>query len=233
MLTAGELEDKVAWTLKTAADWKAKGNADWELRNLGSALETLLFIAVAHHDSAQAGVAYLHAKHTEELLGHYNDLNATLLNQSLEDPQKARAADRVTFTHIGWLLGRHAAGDANLAIICHPAVAKDPPTKFWAEYNRAMACLVARQPYVPPPAERRFRGYEKHWASYVGLVAALTAGRDTASALGACAVSFMRRNRDRRLSSGWLYDGDGHTPVRWDFRLASILGRWRAGTSQR
>jgi hypothetical protein len=229
MLSTGELEVKVASTLKIASDWKAKHDVEGELSCLGDALKVLLFIAVAHHDSARAGVAYLHGRHTDELLARYNDLNAYLLNQSLADPQKARAANQVTFTHIGWLLDRHAAGDANLAIICHPAVTQDPPTKFWPEYHRAMACLVARQPYVPLPRSRMLRGYEKHWASYLGLVTALTSGGNTASALGACAMSFMRRNRDRRLSSGWLYDGDGRTPVRWDFRLASILGRWRAG----
>jgi hypothetical protein len=224
MLTAADLSEKATMWLAAASDWKAKGDVGQELGCLRTGLEYLLGIAVAHHDSAAAGASYLREKHAGELLERVRALNASLLQ---ETPAVAHVS--VTFAHMAWLLGQHALGDAILQIICNAEVAKySPPTKFWADYHRAMACLVARAPYVPqlPP---KLKGYQKHWEPYLRVVAALTAGRDTAPALGACVVSFTRRNRDRRLSAA-IYDGDGHFPVRWDFRLPSILGRWRAGS---
>jgi hypothetical protein len=230
MQTVAELEEKAAATLKSASDWKAKGNARMELSCVGSVLRGLLEIAVTYHDAVEAGVAYLRGRHAEELLARYHELNSGLLNDFLADPRRARAAidNDVTFTHIGWLLNRHALGDAILQIVCNAEVATFAPlTRFWTEYGRAMACLVARQLYVPqPPA--KLKGYEKHWATYLDLVAALTAGGDTRTAAAACALSFARRNRDKRLSNAALFDGTGHLPVRWDVRAWSILGRWSA-----
>jgi hypothetical protein len=73
------------------------------------------------------------------------------------------------------------------------------------------------------------KGYEKCWAPYLDLIAALTSGQDTGPALAACAASFTRRNRDKRLTDWRQHDGDGRLPVRWDFRVPSLLGRWNAG----
>jgi hypothetical protein len=228
MQTAAEMEDMVASTLRIASDWKAKGDIGKELMCVAGGLEELLAIAVMHHESLEAGVAYLHGRHAAGLLARYLELNTAVLNQLLAGNDRAIPYCNVTFTHIGWLLGQHALGDAILKIVCNVAVAKaSPPTKFWTEYHRAMAALVARQPFVPaPPA--KLRGYERHWAPYLDLVAALTSGGDSRRASAACAASFSRRNRDKRLSSGCLWDGSGHVPVRWDVRAWSILGRWSA-----
>ena len=68
MQTAAETEALVASKLTTAADWKAKGEVRWELTCVGGAIESLLTIAVMHHDAADAGVAYLRGKHVPELL---------------------------------------------------------------------------------------------------------------------------------------------------------------------
>ena len=105
--TAAQMEESVATTLKIASDWKAKGDVRWELSCVGQVLEGLLTIAVTHHDSFEAGVAYLHGKHAEELLARYHALNTTLLNAFFADPKGARAAvdHQVSFAHIGWLLG--------------------------------------------------------------------------------------------------------------------------------
>ena len=73
--TAAQMEESVATTLKIASDWKAKGDVRWELSCVGQVLEGLLTIAVTHHDSFEAGVAYLHGKHAEELLARYHELN--------------------------------------------------------------------------------------------------------------------------------------------------------------
>ncbi len=224
MLTAADLEEKAAMWLAGASDWKAKGDVGMELNCLHSGLEYLLIIAVAFRDSAQEGAAYLRERHTCELLARDCALNAILLHG---DQPAAHA--NVTFVHMAWLLGQHALGDAFLEIVCNTEVAKvSPPTKFWAEYHRAMAYLVARQLYEPVP-QTNLKGYEKHWEPYLRVVAALTSGGDTAPALAACADSFTRRNRDKRLTSS-LYDGEGNFPVRWDFRLPSILGRWGFAT---
>ena len=229
--TAAQMEESVATTLKIASDWKAKGDVRWELSCVGQVLEGLLTIAVTHHDSFEAGVAYLHGKHAEELLARYHALNTQLLDAFLADPKGARAAvdHKVAFAHLGWSLGRYALGDAILQIACDVESAKVwPLTKFWAEYHRAMASLVSRQAYAPRPPPR-LRGYEKHWEPYLRVVEALTSGADLAPALAACADSFTRRNRDKRLNS-FPFDGDGRDPVRWEFRLPSILARWNAGS---
>jgi hypothetical protein len=228
--TAAQMEESVATTLKIASDWKAKGDVRWELSCVGQVLEGLLTIAVTHHDSFEAGVAYLHGKHAEELLARYHELNTALLNAFLANPKGARAAvdHQVSFAHIGWLLGRYALGDAILQIASNTEIAKYwPLTKFWTEYHRAMTCLVRREAYIPRPPPR-LRGYEKHWEPYLRVVEALTSGADLAPALGVCADSFTRRNRDKRLNS-FPFDGNGRDPVRWEFRLPSILARWNAG----
>jgi hypothetical protein len=229
MLTAAEREASVASTLTTAADWKAKGDVRRELTCVGGAVEALLTIAVMHHDSAEAGVAYLRGKHVPELLARYCALNTNLL-EAFNRGSRAAGVDNVeVFAHIAWLLDEHALGDAILEIVCNAEVAKFwPHTRFWAEYGRAMSCLVARTPCIPkPPA--KLKGYEKCWAPYLDLIAALTSGQDTGPALAACAASFTRRNRDKRLTDWRQHDGDGRLPVRWDFRVPSLLGRWNAG----
>jgi hypothetical protein len=228
MPTAAELEESVASTLVIAHDWKAKGNVRSELSCLGSALHTLLTVAVAEHDTVESGVAYLHARHGEELLERYYALNAGLLQSFAQGSREASVDNEVTFTHICWLLGQHTLGDALLMIVCNSEIAKLwPHTKFWTEYHRAMACLVSRTPYVPqrPP---KLKGYEKCWAPYLDLVAALTSGGHPAAELAACRTSFTRRNRDKRLTDYRQHDGDGRMPVRWDFRVTSILARWHA-----
>jgi len=228
MPTAAQLEESVASTLVIAHDWKSKGDARSELSCLGSALHTLLTVAVTEHDTVDAGVAYLHARHGEELLSRYYALNAGLLQAFARGSREAAVDNEVTFTHICWLLGQHALGDDLLMIVCNNDIAKLwPHTKFWAEYHRAISCLVSRTPYVakPPP---KLKGYEKCWAPYLDLVAALTTYGDLEGALEACAASFKRRNRDKRLIDYRQHDGDGRSPVRWDFRVPSILSRWRA-----
>ena len=124
--TAAQMEESVATTLKIASDWKAKGDVRWELSCVGQVLEGLLTIAVTHHDSFEAGVAYLHGKHAEELLARYHALNTQLLDAFLADPKGARAAvdHKVAFAHLGWSLGRYALGDAILQIACDVESAK-------------------------------------------------------------------------------------------------------------
>jgi hypothetical protein len=229
-LTAAQMEESVATTLKTATDWKHKGDIGWELTCVRHALDDLLAIATAHHDSLESGLAYLHARHAGELLARYHSLNSVVLEAFRAYPKAARAAvdNQVTFVHIGWLLGKYALGDAILEVVCDVQVARHwPHTKFWDEYHRAMAYLVARQLYVPQ-VPSKLRGYEKHWEPYLRVVGALTSRADVAPALDACAQSFRRRNRDKRLNS-FAFEGDGRAPVRWDVRLPSILARWNAG----
>lgn len=231
MQTTAEMEGGVAKTLAIAHDWKAKGDFRSELSCLGGALDELLSIAVMQHDTPEAGIAYLHSRRADKLLLRYRDLNAILLDAFRQGYENAAVDNGVTVTHLCWLLGRDALGDAQLAIACDVEIAKLwPPTKFWAEYHRAMSWLIARAPYTPnPPA--KLRGYEKNLVPYLDLIAALTARRDGAPELAACAASFARRNRDKRLTDWKRHDGDGRLPVRWDFRAASILARWRNGQS--
>jgi hypothetical protein len=225
-LTAEQLEGQVASSLAIADDFKAKGDVRWELTNVSSALDLLLTMAVTHRTTADEGIAYLHAQRCGDLLERYHALNSRLLQGFLEGTSRAAVDNDVTTAHLAWLLGKRALGDLILAVVLDARIAKLwPHTKFWAEYHRAMAALVERHAYEPQLP--KLKGYEKCWAPYLDLVAALTGGRDGAPELAACAASFARRNRDKRLTDWKMHDGDGHVPVQWDFRVPSILTRWQ------
>lgn len=228
ILTFAQLEEGVATSIAAADEWKAKGDVGWEMNCVRSALDDLLAIAVEYRDSAESGIAYMRDRQTEDLLARYEELNAKLLSSFREGTRVGAVDNDVTVTHMWWLLGQHARGDAQLAIASDAEIAKFwPHTRFWTEYNRALSGLVSRQAYIPQAL--KLKGYEKCWAPYLDLVAALTAGRDPAPELAACTASFARRNLDKRLVDWKRHDGDGRVPVRWDFRAPSILGRWRAG----
>jgi hypothetical protein len=229
-VTEADREGSVTSTLATAEDWKTKGNVRWELSCLTSALDGYLSIAVVHRAAAADGIAYLREKGCPDLLARAAALNDRLLAAFEAGARTAAVDNVVTPAQLAWLLDRRDLGDHILEIVCSPQVARHwPHTTFWAEYHRAMTCLIAKTPYTPQPP--KLRGYEKCWAPYLDLVAALTQGLDAAPALAACSASFERRNRDKRLTDWKQQDGDGLVPVRWDYRLASILARWRAGAT--
>jgi hypothetical protein len=229
-MTEAEREQSVSSTLAIADDWKAKGNVRWELTNVSSALDDYLSIAVTYRDTVAGGIAYLREKGCPELLARSAALNDQLIAAFAAGARNAAVDNDVTPAHLAWLLDQPALGDHILDVVRDPQIARHwPHTKFWAEYDRAMACLVARTPYTPQPP--KLRGYEKCWAPYLDLVAALTQGQDPAPALAACAASFERRNGDKRLTDWKQHDGDGRLPVRWDFRVPSILARWQTATA--
>ena len=225
------MEESVATTLKIASDWKAKGDVRWELSCVGQVLEGLLTIAVTHHDSFEAGVAYLHGKHAEELLARYHALNTSLLDAFLADPEggarRRRPQGRVRAP-------RMVAGAVR-------ARRRHPPDRVRHGEREGLAAHEVLDRVPPgdglPRVTRGVRSAAAAQAS--GLREALGAlsprrrgphvGRRPAPALAACADSFTRRNRDKRLNS-FPFDGDGRDPVRWEFRLPSILARWNAGS---
>jgi hypothetical protein len=226
-MTSEELESQVDASLATADAFKAKGDLRWELTNVSSALDTLLTIAVGHRSTKAEGIDFLRGRGGVELLERYHALNSRLLAGFLAGTSQAAVANDVTPVHVAWLLDREPLGDVMLTIVGDARVARHwPHTKFWDEYHRAMAALVGRDRYQPRPLKPK--GYEKCWVPYLDLVAALTAGQDAAPELTACATSFERRNRDKRLTDWKMQDGDGRSPVKWDFRAPSILKRWRA-----
>ena len=117
MQTAAETEALVASKLTTAADWKAKGEVRWELTCVGGAIESLLTIAVMHHDAADAGVG-LSARQTRAAsCSRYCALNTALLEAFKLGTRGAAVDNSEVFTHIAWLLDEHALGDAILAIV--------------------------------------------------------------------------------------------------------------------
>ena len=193
---AAQMEESVATTLKIASDWKAEGR-----RSLGAVvrrpacIEGLLTIAVTHHDSFEAGVAYLHGKHAEELLARYHGLNTILLNAFLRRSERRRAPPSTTrsrsSTSAGCWAGTRSA-TPSWRSRANTEIAKYwPLTKFWTEYHRAMACLVSREAYVPrpPPQAPRLR-----------------------EALGA--VSPYRRGRSRRAPTPRRRSRPAPTPSR-------------------
>lgn len=123
-----------------------------------------------------------------------------------------------SLTHCCWLEGMTPEADEFVTI----ANAAGRGTPFWTEYARALDCLVRGRPYVP--RELKLKGQEVYWATYLPWIASLAAGRDGREERQAVIVGFRKRQVDKRIR-----DDDTNTegcfshPVRWDYRLESIV----------
>ena len=230
--TAAEMEESVATTLKIASDWKAKGDVRWELSCVASVIEGLLTIAVTHHDSVRGGrrvPARQARRGAAGAVPRAQHQPAERVPRQSEGSARAAVDHQVSFAHIGWLLGQYALGDAILQIACehgdrevlaaHEVLDRVPP-------GDGLPGVTRRRTFR---SRRTSSGLREALGGCISVVVeALTTGADPAPALAACADSFTRRNRDKRVTS-FPFDGNGRDPVRWEFRLPSILARWNAG----
>ena len=99
--------------------------------------------------------------------------------------------------HIAWLLDEHALGDAILAIVRDAEIATAGRARVLGRVRPGAVQPGVAHP-LRPEAAAQLKGYEKCWAPYLELVAALTGGQDTAPALAACAA----RSRAATATSG-------------------------------
>ena len=222
--TPADQETSALTALKTAAEHKRNSKERAELSCLSRAATSLLGVAVTRFDEPQSGIDYLRSRDVSAIVQRIADLNNNLYQSLIQNdgPPAAAVDNRITPVHIAWLIHEWDVAGRILAICTDVRVEKHfPPTKFWAEYHRAIECLVSWKPYNPELP--KLRGYEKHWVPYLNLIATLTLNHELTDARKEIAESFVKRNRDKRLTDWEMIDGDGKRPVQWDFRETSIL----------
>lgn len=207
-----------------AADaWKKKGNSGWELFCIYHAVQDSLCIAVTTYDSPAQGISYLRTEFEtaifERAFGLVRKVHLLERNDLTSPP--ASIASLILCVHAAWLLRRYI--DAKeMASICADA---DRLRCFqvhglWQDYSRGIAAVANGGEFTP--RDRKYQGYDKHWATYLHLMADICAAKDLITACKQVDESFVRRNQDKRLISDGL-DGDGTFPVKWDFRKHSLL----------
>jgi hypothetical protein len=94
-----------------------------------------------------------------------------------------------------------------------------PISGIWRSYASAIVSFVRKQPVtvaIPRP-----KGYEKFYVPYLAFMSAATR-EEREAALKEIEASFHQRNKDRRCKDWLGLDGDGETPVRWDFRSFTL-----------
>lgn len=130
--------------------------------------------------------------------------------------------DVVDATHIAWFLGRWDVAGVIAQLGKEDRLADTfQHTPMWRDYARGNAAAQEGRPYRPLRSSPK--GAEKHAYVYMLLLGAVTSGVDVESAIHAADLSFVQRNRDRRLHNMPFADGDAHRPAKWHFRKDAIL----------
>jgi hypothetical protein len=215
--------------IAAADDWGAKGETGWEAFSLLLALPEAVAVAVSEFDSPEAGTDWLRREFHETLIRRTHrvvrDLFAARDSAPPEMPPPG-LFNLAICVHAEWLVGDFAAARETATMAVDPTFARRfQSSPFWAEYAGGVAAVATGRPIVPTPPQqspRKHRGYDVHWATYLGLMRAICAGADLGPACQEVDLSFARRNRDKRLIGDCL-DGDGTFPVKWDFRKHSLL----------
>jgi len=203
----------------------AKDQLDQKKYNLAltsfcQAITAGLSIAVSSTDNVDEGIAVL------------KGLNiGPLVKQSLElIPQAVRMEDasafnHITLAHVAWLLDMDEVGKE---IILESSKDTYFGTKFLAQYVRVLLNFSQLNSIELKPL--KLKGIEKYWAEYLKLMMALVSGVsvDIKQQLNTSAEMFVARNKDNRLNGGGHeIDGVGKCPVKWDFRLVSIVAFYK------
>jgi hypothetical protein len=149
---------------------------------------------------------------------HEFHINGSISPKTLHAPVLSSLALTV---HTAWLLELFAEAK-ELASVCEDK----NQTRFyqsdtlWRDYARGLAAVACGKQFTPQ--NKKYTGYDRHWATYLQMMADICAGNDVSAAITKVDQSFSQRNHDKRLISDGL-DGDGTFPVKWDFRKHSLL----------
>jgi hypothetical protein len=127
----------------------------------------------------------------------------------------------VVFAHLCWALDDFSGGEFFVSFAERLDIA-DISTQFWREYARGMGSLVRGEPYQL--SELKLRGQERYWVTYLHLIEAVVSGNDLEGPKAGIRDAFARRNTDKRITDdSYETEGSGLHPVRWDYRLDSLL----------
>jgi|GEM_PF-5295553 len=207
-----------------ASDWRSRGDRGRELSCLYNALKDSLCVAVAGYETPESGIEYLKAETRPAVFDRVLELIRELHVDRSAPPESIGSPGLYHLmlpVHTAWLLSLFAeAGE--LASVCDDEgqIRFYQQDALWRDYARGVAAVAHSREFTP--GQRKYTGYDRHWATYLRLMADLCAGNDASTAVALVDQSFSQRNRDKRLVSDGL-DGDGAFPVKWDFRKHSLL----------
>jgi hypothetical protein len=123
-----------------------------------------------------------------------------------------------SLTHCCWLEAMSSEADEFLSY----ANAAHRGTPFWIEYARGLDCLAHGRDYIP--RELKLKGQEVYWATYLRWIAALVSGGNGLEERQAVIDGFRRRQQDKRIRDDNTFtEGCSSHPVRWDYRMESIV----------
>jgi hypothetical protein len=228
-MTPDQTEKLAQQTLETARTWRQKGDVGWERNCVSDAVMDYVRVSLWRFDNAPDAIDYLRSRDVGCLVRRLETLNNALYRSFIESHGAPGAAveNDIDAVHVAWLVDEWVPANSFLAVCADDFVRKVyPVTRFWAEYYRAVQSLASRVAY--DPVMQKACGYERYLIPYLYLIADLTNSRDASTTRAKIVELFAKRNRDKRLR-GKLIDGDGHNPVRWDFRETSILKYWEQG----
>ena len=148
-----------------------------------------------------------------------NDASLTNLEQTATP--KVAILNRPELIHFGAIVKLPELAMQQLVRAVASPLAKShfPLSGIWRSYAAALVNLHrGERAQIDVP---KAKGYEKYYLPYVQLMVAADE-MQIGTARAAIAESFSTRNRDRRFTDWFGLDGDGQSPVRWDFRLYAI-----------
>jgi len=214
----------VAETLDAARRWKSQNNRGQELFCLYHALQNSLCVAVSDYETPELGIEYLKSEFKPKVFNRTLELIRQL--QSDGDIRSENIGSPGIFklvltVHSAWLLDLYAEAK-EIASICDD---KEQMRFYqrgglWSDYAQGITAVAFRRQFTPK--QKKYKGYDRHYAVYLQLMADICIGNELSSAITAVDQSFSQRNRDKRLINEGL-DGDGTFPVKWDFRKHSLL----------
>lgn len=216
--------EQIVMSLDAASNWRSKNDSGAELSCLYSALKDSLCVAVSDYDNPQTGIEYLKTEikpiifaRTFELIREFH-INGSISPQTLHAPGLSSLALTV---HAAWILDLFAEAK-ELASVCEDKnqICFYQSDALWRDYARGLAAVAHSRQFEPQ--NKKYTGYDRHWATYLQLMANICVGNDVSAAIATIDQSFSQRNRDKRLINDGL-DGDGTFPVRWDFRKHSLM----------
>jgi hypothetical protein len=210
--------------IDAASDWRLKKNRGRELFCLGDALQNSLCVAVLQYDTPQSGIEYLKTEFKSIIFDHTLELIREL-HIKASDPQDdigALGVFKLALTvHAAWLLDLFAEAEELTSIYTDERQKRFYQSgTLWGDYVHGLAAVAHGKQFTQ--RQKKYKGYERHWAVYLQLMADICAGNNLSSAITEVDQSFSQRNRDKRLTNEGL-DGDGTFPVKWDFRKHSLL----------
>jgi hypothetical protein len=216
--------EQIESALGSAFNWHSQNNPDSELFCFYHALQNSLAVAVTAFDTPQTGINYLKTEFKSKIFDRTFELIRELHIKKSVKSDNFRSPGLYNFiltVHAAWLLNLYTEAK-ELAAVC------DDPEQMrfyqsgtlWNDYARGLAAVAQGRQFAP--VQRKYKGYDAHWATYLQLMRAICLGNDLSPAITLVDQSFSKRNTDKRLISDGL-DGDGTYPVKWDFRKHSLL----------